>query len=128
MRRRLSSRPRFRVFWEAGRDKSHWICSPNGLGSRPLVDIFRSRASARDLPCFVVENFQSGGYETHGFSQRLHSLSMLWAPDTLTDFKIYTHTCIILEGFEAESFLLKYNPTTSECKVHSIEVDLHYFK
>ena len=36
-------------------------------------------------------------------------------------------TCVIPEGFEAESFPLKYNPTTSECKIHSIEVDLHYF-
>jgi len=34
----------------------------------------------------------------------------------------------ILEGFEAEYFLLKYNSTTSECKIHYIEVDLNYFK
>jgi len=37
-------------------------------------------------------------------------------------------TCVIPEEFEAESFPLKYNHTTSECKAHSVEIDLHYFK
>jgi len=37
-------------------------------------------------------------------------------------------TCVIPEGFEAESFPLKYNPTSSEYKIHSVEVDLYYFK
>ena len=37
-------------------------------------------------------------------------------------------TSVIPEGFETESFPLKYNPTTSGCKIHSVEVDLHYFK
>ena len=52
---------------------------------------------------------------------------------------IYTHiereTCVILKGFEAESFPLKYNPIplkynpmTFEYKIHSIEVDIHYLK
>ena len=44
----------------------------------------------------------------------------------------HTHTqrdtCVIPEGFEAESFPLKYNLTTPENKIHSVEVDLHYFK
>ena len=30
--------------------------------------------------------------------------------------------------FEAESFPLKYQHTTFEYKIHSIEVDLYYFK
>jgi len=37
-------------------------------------------------------------------------------------------TCVVLEGFESESFPLKYNHTSSEYKIHSIEVDLYYFK
>jgi len=41
---------------------------------------------------------------------------------------IKRETCIIPEGFEAESFPLKYNLTTSECKIHYVEVDLYYFK
>jgi len=40
----------------------------------------------------------------------------------------YICTCVIPERFEAESFPLKYNTTTSECKIDSVEVDLHYFK
>ena len=36
-------------------------------------------------------------------------------------------TCGILEGFEAESFSLKYNLTTSECKIHSVKVDDQYY-
>ena len=48
--------------------------------------------------------------------------------DTCLSLYTYTHTCVIPEGFEVEFFPPKYNPTTSECKVHSVEVDLHYFK
>ena len=33
-------------------------------------------------------------------------------------------TCVITEGFEAESFPLKYNPMISEYKIHSIIVDI----
>ena len=35
---------------------------------------------------------------------------------------------VITEGFEAESFPLKYNDISSEYKIHSVKVDLHYFK
>ena len=55
------------------------------------------------------------------------------------DTSIYTHTLARVhtyierdvchsEEFEAEFFPLNYNPTTSECKIHSVEVDMHYFK
>jgi len=37
-------------------------------------------------------------------------------------------TCVIPEGFEIECFSLKYNLMTSECKIYSVKVDLHYFK
>ena len=36
--------------------------------------------------------------------------------------------CVIPEESELKSFLLKYNPPTFEYKVHSVEVDLYYFK
>ena len=39
-----------------------------------------------------------------------------------------THTCVVLKRFEPESFPLKYNPTTFEYRIHSVEVDLYYFK
>jgi len=51
-----------------------------------------------------------------------------------TSLSIYTErergreTYVIPEGFEAKFFLLKYSHATSECKIHSIEVDLNYFK
>ena len=56
--------------------------------------------------------------------QSLLSLS-LSTQHTHTHIHTYrhTHTCVIPEGFEAEFFSLKYNPTTSECKIHSVEVD-----
>ena len=38
------------------------------------------------------------------------------------------YTCVLLKGFEAESFPLKYQHPTFEYKIHSIEVDLYYFK
>ena len=38
-----------------------------------------------------------------------------------------THLCS-LEVFEAESFSLKYNHTSYEYEIHSVEVDLYYFK
>ena len=34
----------------------------------------------------------------------------------------------IPEGFEPESFPLKYNTPTFEYKIHSVEIDLYYFK
>jgi len=37
-------------------------------------------------------------------------------------------TCVIPGGFEAVSFPLKYNPTTSQCKIHYFKIDLHYLK
>jgi len=37
-------------------------------------------------------------------------------------------TRVIPVGFEAESFPLKYDPITFECKIDSVEIDLHYFK
>ena len=40
---------------------------------------------------------------------------------------IERETCVIPEEFEAEFFSLKYNTTISECKIHSVEIDLHYF-
>jgi len=50
----------------------------------------------------------------------------------------YMHACthayiererlVVPKGFEAESFPLKYNLTRSECKIHSVEAYLHYFK
>jgi len=33
-----------------------------------------------------------------------------------------------LEGFEAESFPLKYQHSTFEYKIHSVKIDLYYFK
>ena len=36
-------------------------------------------------------------------------------------------TCVVPEEFEFESFPLKYNHTSSEYKIHSVEVDLYYF-
>jgi len=43
---------------------------------------------------------------------------------------LYTEreTCVIPEGFEPESFPLKYNPTTFEYKTYSIEADLYCLK
>ena len=41
---------------------------------------------------------------------------------------IYTHTCVILKEFEAESFSLIYQHLTFEYKIHYIEVGLYYFK
>ena len=43
-------------------------------------------------------------------------------------FKLVEIDFVILERFEAKSFSLKYNHMTSECKIYSIEDDLHYFK
>ena len=40
----------------------------------------------------------------------------------------YRETCIVPEGFEPEFFPLKYNHTSSKYKIHSVEVDLYYFK
>ena len=37
-------------------------------------------------------------------------------------------TCAVSKGFETEFFSLKYNLRTSECKIHSIEVDIHFFQ
>jgi len=74
---------------------SHWVCSPNGLGSRPLVDIFRPQASTRDLPCSMMENSQGGATGPVGLVGGSRSLSVLWAPDTLTDFT-HIHTYIYL--------------------------------
>jgi len=37
-------------------------------------------------------------------------------------------TCVLPEGFEPESFQLKYNPPTFEYKIHSVEIDPYYFK
>ena len=36
--------------------------------------------------------------------------------------------CVIPEGLEADSFPVKYNHTSSDYKVHSVEIDLYYFK
>ena len=41
---------------------------------------------------------------------------------------IYIHTCLLSKGFEPESFQLKYNLSTFEYKIHSVEVDVYYFK
>ena len=46
----------------------------------------------------------------------------------LTTVVFRDKTCVILEGFEAEIFPLKYNPMICECKIYSVEVDLYYFK
>jgi len=46
----------------------------------------------------------------------------------LADINLNTHTCILPKGFELGSFSLKFNPTTSEYKIYSVEVDLYYFK
>ena len=45
--------------------------------------------------------------------------------DTSLSLSVYIYTFVIPKGFEAESFPLKYNPTTSECKIHSFEVDIY---
>ena len=37
-------------------------------------------------------------------------------------------TCVLPKGFEPEFFPLKFNPPTFEYKIHSVEVDLYYFK
>ena len=37
-------------------------------------------------------------------------------------------TCVVPKRFEPEYLPLKYNPTSSEYKIHSVEVDLYYFK
>jgi len=37
-------------------------------------------------------------------------------------------SCVIPEGLEPQSFSLKYNHKSSEYKIHSVEVDLYYFK
>jgi len=37
-------------------------------------------------------------------------------------------TCVLPKGFELESFQLKYNPPTFKYNIHSLEVDLYYFK
>jgi len=39
-----------------------------------------------------------------------------------------TYGGVLAKGFEVESFSLKFNPLTFEYKIHSIEVDLNYFK
>ena len=42
-----------------------------------------------------------------------------------------TQVCVDLcpsRSFEAKSFPLKFNPPTFEYKIHSVEVDLYYFK
>ena len=44
------------------------------------------------------------------------------------EVQIHTHICVIPERFEPDSFPLKYNPLIFEYKIHSVEVDLHYFK
>ena len=42
------------------------------------------------------------------------------SPDVHAQTYIHIHTYT--------SFPLKYNLTTSECEIHSVEVDLYYFK
>ena len=39
-----------------------------------------------------------------------------------------SETCVLPKGFEPESFQLKYNPPTFEYKIHTVKVDLYYFK
>ena len=41
---------------------------------------------------------------------------------------IYRHTYVLPKGFEAESFPLKFNPPTIKYKIHTVKVDLYYFK
>ena len=41
---------------------------------------------------------------------------------------MYMYTCVLPKGFELKSFQLKYNSLTFEYKIHSVEVDLYYFK
>ena len=36
-------------------------------------------------------------------------------------------TCVLLKGFEPESFPVKFNPPKFEYMIHSVEVDLYYF-
>ena len=42
--------------------------------------------------------------------------------------EVLTMPCAMSKVFNTESFPFKYDYTTSECKIHSVEVDLHYFK
>ena len=42
--------------------------------------------------------------------------------------RLMSLTYVILQGFEAESFPIKYNPLTFGYKIHFVEVDLYYFK
>ena len=53
-------------------------------------------------------------------------------PSGMTHVFLYIYkqreTCVIPKRFEVEYFALKYNPTISEYKIHSVEIDLHYFK
>ena len=37
-------------------------------------------------------------------------------------------TCVLSKGFEPGFFPLKYQHPTFEYKIHSVEVDLYYFK
>jgi len=37
-------------------------------------------------------------------------------------------TCVLPKGFEPRSFPLKFSPLTFEYMIHSVEVDLYYFK
>jgi len=49
---------------------------------------------------------------------------------TRTRARAHTHTHVSFrkDSRKDESFPVKYNPMTSECKIHFVEVDLHYFK
>ena len=40
----------------------------------------------------------------------------------------HTYTCVLPKGFEVESFQLKCQHPTFKYKIHSVEVDLYYFK
>ena len=37
-------------------------------------------------------------------------------------------TCVLLKEFKPGSFPLKFNSPTFEYKIHSVEVDVYYFK
>jgi len=61
-------------------------------------------------------------------SVRVHTHTIYNAIKYIHTNTIHTHTCVIPDGFEAKSFPHKYNLTIFEYKIHSVEVDLHYFK
>ena len=73
----------------------------------------------------VIELYLSGQDSTSnpfGITQVSLSLSL----------SLYICVCVcgglLSEGFEPEFFLLNFNPPILKYKIHSIEVDLHYFE